>query len=265
MYGCSGSSSAVDAAHSPNSGGAPAPTLQLSAAPATVAPGGYSLLTWDAGQAQGCEASGGWSGSRSASGSETVGPVDSETVFRLSCSGEGGGVSRQVALAVESGATPSVSLRAEPEQVPVNGTTTLIWSAPEGMECSATGGWSGSQGTSGSFTTTPLAQSVSFGLTCSGADGNALASVNVEVLDKTLRWQAPTQNDDGSPLGGLGGYVVYWGTESGSYSASHKIEDASVTEWKAEIASGSYFFALTAFDRQGNESDYSNEIRKSIL
>ncbi|MFU8816173.1 MAG: hypothetical protein ACNA7W_12560 [Pseudomonadales bacterium] len=223
------------------------------------------MLTWDANQAQDCEASGGWSGRKSASGSETVGPVDGETVFRLSCSGDGGGVSQQVALVVDAGSAPSVSLRADPEQVPPNGTTTLTWAAPEGVECSATGEWSGAKDSSGSYTTGPLTQSASFGLSCSGENGNALAAVSVEVLDKTLRWEAPTHNEDGSPVAGLGGFVIYWGEQSGSYTASVRIEDPAATEWVADIRNGSYFFALTAFDRQGNESSHSNEVRKSIL
>jgi hypothetical protein len=275
LAGCGGSSSGTTAAATDgssaglvDSGGgnkARTPALEFSAEPATVSPGGTSTLSWSAAGVEGCEASAGWDGSRSVSGSQTVGPIDADTEFRLSCSGPGGGVSGLVTLVLDDGSSAAVSLRAEPEQVEVGGTTTLTWSAPGATECTATGAWSGSQPTSGSLTTTSLTQTSSFGLSCAGANGNTIGTVNVEVLDRTLRWDAPTQYADGSPIAGLGGYVVHWGVQSGTYTDSHRIDDPGTTEWQTDIDAGTYYFALTAFDTAGNESDYSNEVVKTIL
>lgn len=272
LGGCSGSSSGqpdtgdVDPPPAqPPDQNADNPTLTFSAEPATVAPGGTATLTWSATGAQSCEASAGWSGSRAASGSQTVGPLDGTTEFRLSCSGADGGVSGLVAVAVDDGSPATVTLRAEPPQVSVDGTTTLTWSAPGAESCTATGDWSGTRPASGSLTTAGLTRSSTFGLSCTGASGNSLGTVNVEVLDRTLRWEAPTQYSDGSPIAGVGGYVVYWGTQSGNYTNSHRIDNADTTEWRADIAqAGTYYFALTAFDVTGIESDYSNEVMKSI-
>jgi hypothetical protein len=261
LGGCGGSSSGNPGDTPPDQ----SPTLTFSAEPSSVAPGGTATLTWNATGAQSCEASAGWSGSRAASGSQTVGPLDSPTEFRLSCSGAGGGVSGVAAVAVDDGSPSMVTLKAEPPQVPVDGTTTLSWSAPGAEECTATGDWSGTRPTSGSLTTSALARSSTFGLSCTGANGNAIGTVNVEVLDGMLRWDAPTRYADGSPISGVGGYVVYWGTQSGNYTNSHRIENAATTEWRADIPqAGTYYFALTAFDVAGIESDYSNEIVKSI-
>lgn len=258
---CSGSSgSAGDAG--PDSGAAP--TLSFSASPTTVQPGGSSTLTWTSARASACEASGAWSGNRPTSGSAEVGPIDADRVFRLSCSGSGGGVTREVTVAVSDGNGPRISLSADPEQVAVGASSTLNWSVSAADSCTATGGWSGERALSGSAGTGPLQQTTSFGLSCSGPGGNALRSVSVEVLDKTLRWRAPTQNVDGTPITDLGGYVVYWGTQSRNYTSSHRIEDPAVTEWEADIAPNTYYFALTAFDGDGNESGYSNEVRKII-
>ncbi len=245
----------------------PTPTLTFGASPSSVAPGETATLSWSAGDAKTCEASGGWSGTKEISGSETVGPLQQDTEFRLSCSGAGGGVSRQTTVTVTDGSSgePVVTLRVDAEQVAVNGSATLTWSAENASSCTATGAWSGDRPLSGTFGTGPLTETVSYGLSCSGANGNALASVTVEVLDKTLRWQAPTQNVDGSPLDDLAGFVVYWGSESRQYSSSHRISNADATEWLADVPAGSYFFALTAFDTEGNESAYSNEVRKTIL
>ncbi len=248
-------------------GSIPAPTLNFGASPTSVAPGETVTLSWSAGDAKTCEASGGWSGTKAISGSETVGPLQQDTEFRLSCSGAGGGVSRQTTVTVTDGSSgePVVTLRVDREQVAVNDSATLTWSAENASRCTATGAWSGDQPLSGTFGTGPLTETASYGLSCSGANGNALASVTVEVLDKTLRWQAPTQNVDGSPLDDLAGFIVYWGTESRQYSSSHRISSADATEWVAEVPAGSYYFALTAFDTEGNESAYSNEVEKTIL
>jgi hypothetical protein len=263
LAACSGSSGG-------SSGGADAegptaPGLSFAASPISVPAGGSTTLTWRASHAASCEASGAWTGSRPLSGSAQVGPIDSDQLFRLSCSGSGGGVSRQVTVALDSGQGPAISLRADPEQVNERGASTLIWSVVRADSCTATGGWTGSRPLSGSFGTGPLKQTTSFGLSCSGPGGNALESVFVDVGDRWLRWQAPTQNVDGSPITDLAGYVVYWGTQSRSYTGSHTIKSPSVTKWRANVAPGTYYFALTAVDGEGNESGYSNEVRKSIL
>ena len=267
LAACSGSSggSRTTNPNDDSSGpGTTVPTLTLSASPTSVAAGGRSTLSWSAGNAESCQASGGWSGGRSTAGSQSVGPINEDTIYRLSCSGPGGGVSRQVTVRIGNNSGPDVTLRAEPERITPNGTTTLTWSTQDVTSCSASGGWNGPQPLSGSFSVGPLSESTSYTLSCSGADGSALASVTVEVLDKVLRWKAPTQNVDGSPLTDLAGYTVYWGDQSRVYSGSHTINNASTTQWTATMGAGEYFFALTAFDKEGNESGYSNEVRKTI-
>jgi hypothetical protein len=263
LVGCGGSSSRVsDPSSRPDA--AQAPGLSLSASPASVAAGSFSTLTWNASNARSCDASGGWSGSKGLSGTETVGPIDADTSFRLSCSGDGGGVSRQVAVGIDDGTGPDLTLQAEPPQVAANGSATLTWSGEDAASCTASGGWSGSRSVSGSFDTGPLARTTSYTLSCTGPSGNALASVTVEVLDRTLHWQPPTQNVDGTPLTDLAGYNVHWGTRSRSYQGSHTIHDPSVTRWEADIAPGTYYFSLTAFDTDGSQSSYSNEVIKTI-
>lgn len=256
---CSGGSSS---SNSRAESGTRSPTLSLTAAPATVADGGTATLRWSAGNVTSCEASGGWSGSRSLTGSEQVGPLDASTDFRLSCSGAGGGITRTVTVDIGGGSP--LTLTAEPEHVGINGSSTLTWSTANADECTASGDWSGPKPTSGSFDTGPLAGTASYTLSCTGPSGNALASVTVEVVDKTLHWQAPTQNVDGSPLTDLAGYNVYWGTASRSYQSSHTIDDPGVTEWEVTAPPGTYYFALTAFDAEGSESGYSNEVIKTI-
>jgi hypothetical protein len=102
-------------------------------------------------------------------------------------------------------------------------------------------------------------------MTCDGPTGSAVSMVTVEVLDKILRWQLPTQNVDGSPLDDLDGFRVYWGIQSRIYTGSVSINSPNTTQWEVTNAPGTYYFALTAFDTDGNESAYSNEVHKTIL
>jgi len=71
-------------------GSAPAPTVQLQAQPSDVASGGTTTLTWSSTNTDSCQASGGWSGAKLVSGSETVGPLTATTTFTLQCTGRGG-------------------------------------------------------------------------------------------------------------------------------------------------------------------------------
>lgn len=83
------------------------PTLSLSASPATVNSGGQSVLTWSSSNATSCTASGGWTGSKAANGTETVGPLTQTTTYQLTCTGAGGQISRSATVSVNGG---SVSL-----------------------------------------------------------------------------------------------------------------------------------------------------------
>jgi len=73
-------------------------------------------------------------------------------------------------------------------------------------------------------------------------------------------WNAPTENVDGSALTDLDGYEVYWGDSSRNYSASSGRLPLTPTCYDWEPAAGDYFIAATAFDIDGNESAYSNEV-----
>jgi len=81
-----------------------------------------------------------------------------------------------------------------------------------------------------------------------------------------LSWDPPTTNVDGTPLTDLAGYKIYYGTQSRSYDHVITIEDPDVTTYEVtDLTPGeTYYFAVTAFDVSGNESDYSNEVSKTI-
>ncbi len=79
-----------------------APTLDLSADPASVAEGTNTTLTWSSNSANSCMASGGWSGSKDLDGNQSVGPITSAASFTLTCTGDGGSVEHTVTVTVRA-------------------------------------------------------------------------------------------------------------------------------------------------------------------
>ena len=76
---------------------------------------------------------------------------------------------------------PTVSLNASPTNVSKGAASMVSWSSTNATSCTASGGWSGSQPTSGSKSTGALTSSQNYALTCSGSGGSASKSVTVNV------------------------------------------------------------------------------------
>lgn len=89
-----------------------------------------------------------------------------------------------------------------------------------------------------------------------------------------LSWDPPTTNMDGTVVNDLAGYKIYWGISSGVYQNivtapicnNCPVPVAGATERSCVTLSpgATYYFAVTAYDIDGNESDYSNEVSKTI-
>ncbi len=133
------------------------PVTTLSANPTSIATGGSAQLTWSATDATSCTASGGWSGAKAVSGTQNVGPLTASTAFSLACTGPGGTHSATATVTVQQAAAPpSLTLAASPLSVASGGNSTLSWSSTNATSCTASGGWSGTKGLSGSATLGPL-------------------------------------------------------------------------------------------------------------
>lgn len=111
------------------------------------------------------------------------------------------------------------------------------------------------------------------GIRLSVTDGEASASLGpftVTVVgaspgSATVSWTPPSQKTDGSPLT-LAGYKIYWGTASRSYTNSVTVDSPGTATYVIDdLTPATWYFAVTAIDAQGIESDYSNEASKQIL
>lgn len=89
----------------------PAPTVNLTVNPTSVLTGNPVTLTWTVANATTCTASGGWSGSKTATTgthNQSSGNLTSNQVFDLSCTGPGGTTSApQVAVTVTAAPPPT--------------------------------------------------------------------------------------------------------------------------------------------------------------
>jgi hypothetical protein len=63
----------------------------------------------------------------------------------------------------------------------------------------------------------------------------------------------------------IAGYKIYYGTTQGQYTNSAYINDGNAEGYTFKaLPSGTYFFVVTTLDRDGRESQYSPEVKKSI-
>ncbi len=117
-----------------------------------------------------------------------------------------------------------------------NGTSTVVSNASSGNSSTDTGSSNSTTNTGSNSTTYGAAQ---------------------------LSWTPPTSNTDDTQLT-IAGYKIYYGTAPGVYSKVVNVS-SGLTEYVIDnLASDTYYFVITVYDNQLVESDYSNEVTKSI-
>jgi type II secretory pathway pseudopilin PulG len=81
----------------------------------------------------------------------------------------------------------------------------------------------------------------------------------------TVEFSGPTTNDDGTDLGDLSGYKIYYGDSAGNYwEPAYPVGDeasTSVTVVDRRLAHGvTYYVAMVAYDSSDNTSQFSSEV-----
>lgn len=82
----------------------------------------------------------------------------------------------------------------------------------------------------------------------------------------TLAWSEPSHDANGDPLEDLAGYRIYYGRQSpvtpdNASTVEVGLETRHTVE---ELEPDVWFFAVTAVDESGNESDLSDELRADL-
>lgn len=81
----------------------------------------------------------------------------------------------------------------------------------------------------------------------------------------SLSWTPPTQNTNGTPLTNLAGYRIVYGTAPGSLTRTIEIGNPGTTAYVVDsLAAGIWYFAITAYQSVGYESDRSNVTSKVV-
>lgn len=190
-----------------------APVVTLGANPGSVASGATSLLTWSSTDATSCTASGGWSGTKPTSGSESTAALTQTTSFTLTCTGAGGSASQTAQVTVTSAPGPTVSISASPSTITAGQSSTLTWSSTNATSCTASGGWSGGRNTSGTQSVSPTS-TTTYTLVCNGGGGSAQQSTQITVNPATT--PAPTVTLTATPPS-----IVVNGTTTLTWSATN--------------------------------------------
>ena len=142
--------------------------------------------------------------------------------------------------------------------------------------------WASFSTTTGALTGTPSAGQVgttgSIAITASDGSSRAyLAPFTVQVKAAvasspppttgaaTLSWTQPTHNTDGSPITGLAGYHIYYGTNESNPSQRIDLTGATATTYVVQgLAPGTYYFTVVAYTDAGIDSPDSNVAVKTI-
>jgi hypothetical protein len=82
---------------------------------------------------------------------------------------------------------PTVTFTATPKSVVAGQSVTLAWSATGATTCTASGGWSGMLGTSGSQPSAALQATTAFMISCTGSGGVATATATVNVTQSAKK------------------------------------------------------------------------------
>lgn len=87
-----------------------------------------------------------------------------------------------------------------------------------------------------------------------------LAAAPAMAMDIGFAWDANTESD-------LAGYRLYQSDTSGSYTYLNPVADipaGTETYTQAGVSDGTWFWVLTAYDTEGNESGPSNEVTMTV-
>ena len=105
---------------------------------------------------------------------------------------------------------------------------------------------------------------------CGGGESGAAAGGSAPPTpagpgSATLSWTSPSQNIDGSAVANLAGYRIYHGTSANALNNVIQVNSPGITLYVVDnLATGKHYFAVSAYNQAGVESDRSEVASKSI-
>jgi len=137
-------------------------------------------------------------------------------------------------------------------------------------------GWATFDPATGRLAGTPQAADVGtyFNVAISVSDGKATTALpafsitvaQVQLGSATLSWEAPTENTDGTPLADLAGYRIRWGRDPSELDQVQGIPNPGITTAVVEgLAAGTWYFTVSAYNRDGLESEPSDIALKTVM
>jgi hypothetical protein len=127
-----------------------------------------------------------------------------------------------------------------------------------------------SSGTTSASSTTSSSGTSSSGTSSSGTTPSSSAAApspaaTAPVTAVTLSWAAPTENTDGTPLLNLQGYKVLYGTAPEIYTSTINIANPGLTTYVVDnLAPGTYYFAIEAYNSSGLASSLSAQVSATV-
>jgi len=135
--------------------------------------------------------------------------------------------------------------------------------------------WAQFSGSNGALYGTPGdgAAGTYSGIQITVSDGKAEATLPAFTItvappvigSASLAWQAPTQNEDGTPLTDLAGYVVRYSKNPGNLDQKVTLSSPSTTSVVINnLIEGTWFFTLSSLNSSGVESRPTGAVSKII-
>lgn len=172
-----------------------------------------------------------------------------------------------------AGATPASAANAQGRLVP---TIAVGMNEPGVLPSAYQHGGSGSQplGTSPSsstpVTTAALMPAGTSASSASSSSGGSSGSSGGAVTQSapgtvTLSWQPPTEYTDGTAMGNLAGYHIHYGAQPTNLTSSINVANPGLATYLVQgLSPGTYYFALSAYDSTGAESDDSEAVAVTV-
>jgi hypothetical protein len=254
------------------------PQLTLTSDLSTLVKDQGTRIRWRASDATSCTAVGGWTSRTGTTDNHWVSSINQTTTYQLTCTGEGGSVTKSITLRRDNDddnqteeLAPQLTLTSDSSLIEANGSTTIRWQSTNANQCSAQNNWSSKTDVIGKQYINTIEETTLFTMTCIGDGGSVIESVLVTVDNPSpavtsveLNWVAPATNQDGSQLNDLASYRIYYGTSQTNLNNVIEI-DAGLTSYIIEdLPAGTHYFSISAMDLNGNESTRSNVAAKVV-